>query len=157
MSLSIIDVALFTVGILGTFWCTVFAFLVYHAERHTDMMNMAERIVAFELAHTFIRPTMMDRLMDWMQLQTYTHTPLPSVAQYNEEVTLFVDMQLCMLLGDDEHQQLVDLTVDLLRGHYRWYPRWYLCHCAEDVCAQHIWKHNLLVDMTTHLTELYTT
>ena len=58
----ILLIALFTLGVMGTFWYTVYAYFEYRSERTQEIEEALDDIVWKEMYHQFLQPLLNAKL-----------------------------------------------------------------------------------------------
>lgn len=162
---AVYELPLFALGLVGIFWCTVYALLAYGFNRVEEMESLGDQLVREEVYYLHLRPRVMEHLDHWAKNDTLHLSPLSTDAKV---VALFVDIQCAILLDNAEYEDAVTATVDYLRPNFRLYPtrplpqkttgadKSILRQIADDACCQYMWNANFVVDLVGHLTEIYT-
>ena len=159
------ELPLFVLGLVGIFWCTVYALMAYNLNRLEEMESLGSQLVQEEVYYLHLRPRVMEHLDHWAKNDTLHFSPLSTDTKV---VALFVDIQCAILLDNAEYDEAVTATVKYLHPHFRLYPvrsvfdtipcasKSILRRIADDACCQYMWNANFVVDLVGHLTEIYT-
>ena len=138
MPVPLLTISLFVLGLTGSLWTTLYAFMVHQYERWEFLDTLIDEAVFQVAMHDYVVPMIMQKLREW--------TPQPGPTY-----RVYAQLRGAMQLNVEEMDAFQDRCLKVVRLRRLWHRPAYIARRVRETCAQYHWRIPVMDDLLEYV------